>query len=298
MATAPAVEALLARLRSNGTAADRLRVARLWTAFFIALAVFDAWAICPYLSNELARLEPWKAAALFLGDAVAALWFLRFALTHLILRKPLEDQPASERSRWIVGIFIGSMTAGLLLDFAFTLYLDRDEKRAYAAGTSTTAIVHNMFTYHASEGRNWRLDCEWRDAATGQTHRGWLRLHAGPAKRIGVDPPGPPYATAHALGLDQTPKSVPIRYDTHWPNRGWLEGVPDDDNGLFFVSLAVFLIQAVVIALAGLIAWGQVKGIRPKPALPWWIELGKVIPTAAEIIVFAFCGFLFRTIGW
>jgi hypothetical protein len=152
------------------------------------------------------------------------------------------------------------------------------------------------------------LDCTWRDARTGRTYRGILRVHAGPPPDEPVSrstgrpslegfPEEMPTETASLLALNQAPASVPIRYDPQWPQRSWLEGVAEDDNGLFFVSLFIVIAQLVVTAVAALVSWGSAFGPTGSGTLPWWLELGKVFPTGVEMLVLALVGTMFRIVG-
>jgi hypothetical protein len=285
----------------------------------LALAVFDAWTVAAYVRNELARLEPWKAAMVCAGDGVAAAWFVRFAIAHFLLRKPLRDRPLGRRTRAAVAWFIASMAAGLAVDAAFTVYLRYDDLARYKIATPATAHVRNVDGSYASEGRNYELACEWRDAATGRTFAGTLRVHADGGRRaserdvetarlakhglatsrpITGFPPNLPWDTALALASDRPPATVQIRYDPQWPARAWLEGVPEDDNGLFFVSLAILFVQGWVTLIVAVAAWGRASAKRRRDrVLPWWLDLAKVIPTAAEVVMIAFVQLMLLAIG-
>ncbi|MEO6436709.1 MAG: hypothetical protein ABIP55_13245 [Tepidisphaeraceae bacterium] len=282
-------------IQKHFDAQRRRGAVRGWTFALLALAVFAAWAIGPYLSGELRRLEPWKIAVLYSGNLIAAAWFIRFTVQHFVLDAPLEDQPAGPGARLVLKVFFVSMIAGLALDAAFTVYLRYQEGVRYGVATPTTAVVRQMSTNHASQGKNWTLHCEWRDAQVQDIHRASLRVHAGVSGGVASLPPALPGDIARLLERDEMPAMAPIRYDPTWPARAWLEGVPDDDNGLFFVSLFVLMIQGVVILLAAIAAWANAFG--PAAVLPWWLELGKMIPAGAEVVVMAFVGALFRAFG-
>jgi hypothetical protein len=274
-----------------------------WTIALLALGIYGAWAVGPYLANELRRLEPWKVAAIFFGDAIAALWFIRFAVARIVLGEPLEDRPAAARSRRTTILFLITMFGGLVVDTGFTIYLHVHEFTAeYDAGQRTTANVIRMETFHGTKGRNWTLHCEWRDGATSKVYRGMLRVHCSlgtfdsePAiDGMPVDLPG---VTASLLAEDHTPATVPIRFDRGWPARAWIEGVASDDNGLFWVSLAVLFVQGVIVGVAALAAWAKAFAPNSPGVFPWWIELCKVLPSGVEIVVIAFIGTLFRVVG-
>src|SRR5689334_1899291 len=89
------------------------------TLVVIALAVFAAWSTGPYVTVELRRLEPWKIAAVCCGDAIAALWFIYFAVSFFIFGAALEDRPAQRSDRRIIAFFIISMIGGVVLDLCF-----------------------------------------------------------------------------------------------------------------------------------------------------------------------------------
>ena len=274
-----------------------------WTIGLLALGAYDIWAMGPYLDNELRRLEPWKVAAIFFGDAIAALWFIRFAVARIVLGETLEDRPAGARTRRTILLFLITMFGGLVVDASFTIYLHvREYTAEYDAGQRTVATVIRMETFHGPKGRNWALHCEWRDGSTSKIYRGLLRVHGSlgtsddePA--IDGMPPDLPGVTASLLADDHTPATVPIRFDRDWPARAWIEGVASDDNGLFWVSLAIVLIQAVIVALAALAAWARAFARDSVGVFPWWIEQCKVLPTGVEIVVMAFIGTMFRIFG-
>jgi hypothetical protein len=265
---------------------------QLATVFILALGVFAWWATWSYVRVELRRLEPWQIAAELCGDGIAAIWFVRFAAVHLIAGKPLVDEPAGPRVRATVLLFVISMIAGLLFDIGVTVYFHFDEQRRYEAGQRAVATVQAMHTRHAEKGRNYTFDCTWKHPQTGQVFETTLRIHATPDKQGGwLYPTDLDSVLRGALRRNEQPATLPIRYDPDWPGRTWIEGSPDDENGLFYVSLFVHFGQAISVLLIVLLAWSQT--MRPgQRILPWWLELARVIPTAAQIIVVAFVGTL------
>ena len=79
-----------------------------------------------------------------------------------------------------------------------------------------------------------------------------------------------------------------------------MEGVPENSNGLTFVSLFVLIGQAVVTAIAALTAWGKAfgtGGAAGDGAFPWWLDLSKVFPTGVEMVVLAIVGAAMRLAG-
>jgi hypothetical protein len=272
---------------------------RLWTLLVLAVGAFGIWASWQYLTAELRRLEPWKLAAVFCGDAVALLWFVRFAFAHLLLNRPLLDEPAGARARTRVVLFVASMIAALALDVGMTIYLHVVEQQRYELALPATADVHGMSTHHGSKGRNYTFDCTWRHPETGSTHPATLRIHAS-RDRMNARwdfPPMVASAMVDQLLKDQAPANLPIRYDPAWPGRAWIEGVSDDENGLFYTSLFVHFGQAFAVALITIIAWGRAFGAGGMHVWPWWLELGKIIPTAAQLLVIAFVGTLMLAFG-
>ena len=84
------------------------------------------------------------------------------------------------------------------------------------------------------------------------------------------------------------PRQLPIRFYPLWPRRAWIDGVPDDENGLFYASLFVHFGQGFAVLLITLIAWDRAFGTKGNRVLPWWLELGKIIPTGAQLLAIAF----------
>jgi hypothetical protein len=283
-------------LASNHEDAEKRRAAVMrWSLALFVVAAFGAWAIGPYMRAELRRLEPWKVAAIFSGDAIALLWFIRFSITHLVLGWPLEDRPAAVGARWALAAFLISMVGGLALDSAFTIYLNYQDAVRYEVATKTTAGVSGMTMNHGPKGRNWTLLCEWRDEATQRTFHAPLRIHASVSHNVPTMPPELSGEIAEVLKRNEIPPTAQVRYDPQWPARAWIEGVPNDENGLFFVSLFVLFVQLVAVVLAAVGAWASVFG--GAGVVPWWLDLSKAMTTAAEVAVLAFVGAVFRTFG-
>ena len=283
---------------------DRRRlILSAWLIALAALAAYGFWAAWPFLRMEFRRLEPWQLVAVCCGDLIAALWFVRFAATHLVLGRPLVDEPAGAHARRAVTLFLVSMVGGLALDVGVTVYLRHVEHLRYAASPIVIADVSHLRTSHASLGRNYLLDCTWRHPDTGQIHQVTLRVHAAVAgraealARIYEFPPGMPDDVVRALTDERAPARVPIRYDPRWPARSWLEGVPEDSNGLFYASLVVHILQAVAALLIALAAWNEAVGRGGSGRLPWWLELSQAVPTAAQVCAVAFLGTFYRVLG-
>jgi len=119
-------------------------------------------------------------------------------------------------------------------------------------------------------GTGWLVTNGCCDAAN--PHRATLRVHASGSS--GTDawdfPPMLSSELVARLLRDQSPAKIPIRYDPTWPGRTWVEGVPDDENGLFYTSLFVHFGQGVSVLLITLIAWDRAFA----PTLGIWLDYG------------------------
>src|SRR5262249_36584340 len=76
-----------AGVQSEGN--PRTALAALFLLTYVGLGV-GLWEWGPYLQREHRRLEPWKAMALWIGDATALAWFTWYC----IRRKPFGLRPA------------------------------------------------------------------------------------------------------------------------------------------------------------------------------------------------------------
>jgi hypothetical protein len=259
----------------------------------LGLLVFDLWALEPFFTTEFHRLEPWKIAAISIGDSIGLFWFIFYFVQHFIFGKSLGDRPAAHGDRLVSWWFYASMALGLAADLGATLYFKHHEVVEYDSATRTTATAISMKTRHASEGLNWEMLCRFR-AEDGRDYETLVRLHLTP---------GDPFpstfspSTKLALQSNRPPREVPIRYAPAWPARAWLDGVDEDENGLSWFSLCAIGFQAMAMPSVALLCYKSLKESRRRKLTPWWLELQQAIPASVQILVMAFLGGLMKVLG-
>jgi hypothetical protein len=256
----------------------------------LALLAFDIWALHPFLTMEFRRLEPWKIALLCVGDCTCLMWFLWYFVQHVILCDPLCDKPIAQQEPKRVTWFYVSTILGLLFDLSATIYFGYRERGEYDDAILTSSTVQTMNTYHASKGLNWRMICRFR-ASDGRDYDTVVRLHLTPGDPFPetLSPKTVAELQAAKVGMD-----LPIRYDRAWPARAWLDGVPDDDNGLMWFSIAAIAFQGIGMLIVGLMGWKSLQESRKQGMAPWWLDINRAIPAALQIVAMAYWGALMR----
>ncbi|HEX5220254.1 MAG TPA: hypothetical protein VFZ59_11855 [Verrucomicrobiae bacterium] len=97
--------------------------------------------------------------------------------------------------------------------------------------------------------------------------------------------------TAQLLKEDRAGGTIEIKYDPKLPERAWASDVGwADENGLFWFSLSALFFQAVGALLLTLFL---VPGLRSN-YWPWWWEVHKFLPLAAESFCMLLMGLIDR----
>jgi hypothetical protein len=237
-----------------------------------ALAV-GAYAFGPYLEREHRRLEPWKAALVWLGLGLALLWFLQFCAAHGLAGRAIRPPPAGPgglgRAWWVALVTI---LAAVAADGWMVLRCIWDEQAGYAVAVRVPGQVHTLDRRDFPANVTYVLHCTYRDqAGNARQSRFTLRDEAGKGL-----PPGLPPGVAAAVRAGRAPFPVEVAYDPSWPARDWLAGGGwDEGNRLHYFSLAVLTFQAVGLPLF-MMALASYK--RQTGAYPWWYDLHKAYP--------------------
>ncbi|HSU56777.1 MAG TPA: DUF3592 domain-containing protein [Candidatus Dormibacteraeota bacterium] len=257
--------------------ARQLRKVQLICLAICGLLGLALWANMPYLIVEHQRLETWQIAFLWIGDFTALLWFVRFAFVHAVLGRPLTDVLLSEGRKTRKVVVIASIGA-MVLDLVFTVYLMVNERAGYQQGVVTQAEVFAIQVHKRELATGYDLDCRFKDEL-GIQHQAHLRVLA---KRHEM-PSGLPYPAARLLeGASDADHHIPIRYDPRLPERAWINGLGwEDENGLYWFSVGTLLLQGGLVLLFLLLL---PRSPRDR-TLPWWWDMYKAVPIAAE----AFC---------
>src|SRR5262249_26171904 len=122
-----------------------------WLILFTILALVTLGllvglnALLPYFRDELRRLEPWKAALIWFGDAVTLGWFLWYFVKHAVGGVPLRSRELAGgrfgRDVTLAGI---TLLLGLLADLAVTLMIRNDEENAFHAAAVARGEVYRQ----------------------------------------------------------------------------------------------------------------------------------------------------------
>jgi hypothetical protein len=246
----------------------------------ILVLIAAVWANLPYLLVEHSRLEAWKAVGLWIGDVAGLIWFGRFVLAHAVLCEPLADVPASEQTEEFKFLVRAGLLA-IVLDLIMSVYLMVDESYGYRHAQTTRAEI-TAIQVHRRELADWYdLDSTFTDAA-GIRHKAHLRVEANRHVFSGKLPAEAIQVLSHpetAVG-----KLVPIRYDTRFPPRAWIDKQGwDDGNKLYWFSIGTSCLQTAVTGLFFLLLYPARKAMQG--GWPWWRDLYKMLPLASE----AFC---------
>ena len=264
---------------------------QVWKVRFACVAVaallgIGLWANMPYLAAEHRRLELWKIAGFWIGDVMGLLWFLRFTFAHAVLGDPLAAVSPSDGRRSL-RLVTWAGVAALVIDLAFTFYLMRDERDGYARGQVAEAQVFAIQEHKRPAATGYDLDCTFRDEA-GAPHQAHLRVlaahHVLPATL-----PAEPARVLSARGEGQN--MIRIRYDPRLPARAWIDGLGwEDENGLYWFSVGTSLLQAAATAVFLLL----LRGHSASGVWPWWWDIYKVLPLAAETFCMLSMGLIDR----
>jgi hypothetical protein len=272
----------------SGSAVHAGSLPRIACVVMLGVLGVGVWANLPYLVVEHRRLEDWKIAGLYIGDAVGFLWFARFVYLHGILRFPLAPI-VPEEGRRSFRLLVWSGIAAVLLDCAFTLYLFGAERSSYERGQVAEAQVVKVVEHRRREATVYELDCAFRDAG-GAPHEAHVRVRAEHHEL----PAGLPAEAARMLegrGQHQSEHVIPIRYDPQFPARAWVNGLGwEDENGLYWFSVGVLCVQAAVMGVFFLL----LVPFSSKGEWPWWWDMYKVLPLAAETFCMLMMGLIDR----
>ncbi len=254
----------------------------------VLLLLIGLWANMPYLLAEHRRLELWKIAGLWCGDVMGFLWFARFAFAHAVLRDPLTSvQPGEGRKSFKLVILAG--VVAVVIDLVFTLYLMADERGGYARGHVAEAQVVAIQQHRRPAATGYDLECTFKDA-TGARHEAHLRVLATHHQL----PTALPVDAVRVLSTRATDqRSIRIRYDPRLPERAWIDGLGwEDENGLYWFSIGTACLQAALTAIFLLL----LRPLSAVSAWPWWWDIYKVVPLAAEIVCMLGMGFIDRLV--
>ncbi|MFO1486999.1 MAG: hypothetical protein U1F65_00840 [Verrucomicrobiota bacterium] len=203
------------------------------------------WANYPYLVVEHRRIESWKILGLLTGDIAGFYWFLRFSITHAGFGEPLTDVPRNAAHKELKRLVLIGVAA-LAFDLSFTVYLMLAERSGYAHGVLAEAEVVKIQEHKRPLATGYDLNCQFKDQF-GQVWQTHLRVLASRQEF----PTGLPVEMVRMLqskGKDLG--SIRIRYDSNFPARTWIDGVGwEDENGIYWVSISLIGLQAVVTLL-------------------------------------------------
>lgn len=270
--------------------ACRKPIVQLASILLIALLIFDLWALYPFFNVEFSRLEPWKAVLCSVGDSISLLWLFKFVTQQVLLAQPLIDRRRGPGETRGIGWFYISLIVGLGADLAATLYFGHAERIEYEHAVQSSAKVVGITTRHSSDDFNWEFITQFSDASARQFQT-VVRLH------LNVDEPFPSALSASAVAAlksGASPPAIPLRYHAAWPMRAWIDGVPEDENGLMWFSLCMIVFQAATTCLVALACRTSYRTADRNGVIPWWLNAHRVVPAALQIVVMAPLGFLVR----
>ena len=257
-------------------------------ASFAVLAFFGLgiWANLPYLIIEHHRLESWKIIGMWTGDVTAFFWFLQFAFTHGLLGRPLRGVLVSDGRKQLRRLaLVGA--AAMLVDVAFTLELLRSERQGYVRGLTAEAQVNAIKVHKRPEATAYGLTCRFKDSLDA-SHDAYLRVLA---KNHEFPSALPLEVQQVLLGQGSHPATIPVRYDPQFPSRAWFDGLGwHDENGLYWFSLSALALQAITMLLLILF----LLPCSSSGHWPWWWEISRVIPLAAEVFCMLGMGLIDR----
>lgn len=259
---------------------------RLTSLAVLALLGLGVWANLPYLKVEHHRLESWKIIGMWTGDVTAFFWFLQFAFSHGLLGKPLSGVRVSDGRKQLRRLALVA-AAAMLVDFAFTLEVLRSEWQGYRRGVTAEAQVIAIKVHKRPEATSYGISCSFRDSRDA-SHNAYLRVLA----KNHEFPNALPLDVQQVLSSQgNQPATIPVRYDPQFPGRAWIEGLGwHDENGLFWFSLSALALQAITMLILVLF----LLPCSPSGHWPWWWEVSRVIPLAAEVFCMLGMGLIDR----
>ena len=226
------------------------------------------------------RLEPWKIAGYWVGDATALACFLWYVGSSLATGSRPIPAGSEVRQRRAAAV---SLLIGLAVDVGVTWHISRAEDAGYDSGLVTTAEVVAVRRADAP----YILDCRYVDAAS-RAHQGNLRVYENrgrpPAAGLGVWRP-------RDLRAKPVPLTIRVRYDPAWPRRFWADGAGTrNSNDLINLSHCAALFQG----LMALLLFATPKGalhIRAGGVVPWH-RAYNAVPLVIEACLLGFFGLL------
>lgn len=143
---------------SSAPAADsgqrhRLAVIVLF-ALVMAMLVSGLTLLLPYLAEELQRLKPWQAVAIWTADAVALMWFLQYCMAHVFgqARHTRLGGTACGNATGVWRAALISFICAIAADLLVTGIGVFDEWRAYQEAIMTVGRVTSIRTNQWSWG--------------------------------------------------------------------------------------------------------------------------------------------------
>jgi hypothetical protein len=243
----------------------RAKLLAFWLLVAAAAGV-ALWCHWPFLAREHARLEPWKSVLVWSSDAVAALAFVWFGLTYLLLGRPLPVGP-DPGGRFDCGhvLLIAAFALSLGCDGLVSWWIVADEEAARAR--AQVAVGEIVGCRRPTRAGNTWLHCRFTDAR-GDCYDA----------ELAVGGLGEPEA-ARRLRLGLFPIPVRIAYDPDWPDRNWLQELrAQRGDTLHDMSLVLVLVQVLVClprVVLGVCNWQTPEGVIPLyTILPFLVNVG------------------------
>lgn len=276
--------------RTAGALQQRRRRLALAIVFALTCAalVVGCWGFAPYFALEHRRMEPWKVGLVWIGDALAFAWFVRFVIQHVVHAEPLRTRPWEQFKRDRAWLFpLASLLLGTGFDLATTLWLKHADEKAFDRGAIVQGEVyrlHAFFPASPNDVYRWDLHCRYQDAGGAWHEQHYLIAQKGNEPF----PPGLEPEGRRGLAARQAPFALRVRYDPDWPGRSWPDDYGHDDgNRLHYFSLGVLAVQGL-----GLLLFLVLLAIftKERAEVPWWFDLYQAYPFFVQVIFFALVG--------
>ena len=257
----------------SGNPRNQLAALFLLTLAGLAYGLVQLW---PYLLAAHRRLEPWKIPLLWLGDAFALVWFVKYFARHVFLDQPLATLPAAsvKNPLWLVVL---TSCPAFGFDLGFTVYEAYTEYHARQGSVTTKGTVYAFYLLPQKTGAISITGYYRYTDPFGMQRLGKFHAAIGEDGK-GTNPSFPEEVWDHFRNR-QVPFEIQVSYDPAWPERSWATAVPNLMNTqIFWLSACTVLVQIAffpvfLAALRERIQQGEV---------PWWYDCYQVYPLVLE----------------
>jgi hypothetical protein len=269
------------------------RILELLILLSIPCFAWGLWVCWPRIALEQGRLEPWKVATLWAGEAAAVLWLASFFARRYVLGEFWAGQTTTpaEANRFFRPVAVTFML-GVAIDLGMNAYVLCEDAAAFETAEVTQGeILEVTRQYAGKDNIVYQVTLRYADRR-GDPYTTMLPVAEDTQDGFR---PGVSAATARALRFQKAPVPVQVAYDPEWPLRCWLAEVGPQvkawlEGGHLGLNAIVHLAQLLPL----IFFFAALHVEAGKGRVPWWHPVLSVVPFLIEALFLGVLGPLFR----